>query len=304
MGIISSIITLILQWYVWLPIVLVLAYLTWRNYRRIDATSSFDSDLLVLEIPKANDKSELAAEQLFASLHGILRDKDELKLNNGAQEHLSFEIASVNGQIRFYVWVPRSLRSFVEGQIYSQYPTVQIRKADEDYISHEKEHSVVYSSEITLTGSEMLPIKTFQNFEVDPLAGITGALAKLESTGEEVWIQILARPIADEWHKASDFWIKSVKKGKSSIIGADNLTWISGILRAFWAPPEAGKGTGSTKELSDRDKTRISEAEKKATKLGYQVKIRLVYLGDSTVNARLRMQAIVGTFKQHQPKRL
>ena len=298
MGIISSIITLILQWYVWLPIVLVLAYLTWRNYRRIDATSSFDSDLLVLEIPKANDKSELAAEQLFASLHGILRDKDELKLNNGAQEHLSFEIASVNGQIRFYVWVPRSLRSFVEGQIYSQYPTVQIRKADEDYISHEKEHSVVYSSEITLTGSEMLPIKTFQNFEVDPLAGITGALAKLESTGEEVWIQILARPIADEWHKASDFWIKSVKKGKSSIIGADNLTWISGILRAFWAPPEAGKGTGSTKELSDRDKTRISEAEKKATKLGYQVKIRLVYLGDITVNARLRMQAIVGTFKQ------
>ena len=295
MGIITSIINLLLQWYVWLPVVLILSYLTWRNYRHIDALQNVESDLLVLEIPKANDKSELAAEQLFASLHGILRDKNELSLNNGIQEHLSFEIASVNGQIRFYVWVPRSLRSFVEGQIYSQYPSVQIRPADEDYIEHEQEHSVAYSSEITLTGSEMLPIKTFQNFEVDPLAGITGALAKLESTGEEVWIQILVRPIADDWHKASDRWIKAVRHGKSS--STMGITWISGLIGAFWSPPEAGKA-GAGKDLSERDRTRISEAEKKATKLGYQVKIRLAYLGESTVNARLRMQAIVGTFKQ------
>ena len=228
-----------------------------------------------------------------------MRDKDELILSNGVQEHLSFEIASVNGQIRFYAWVPRALRSFVEGQIYSQYPSVQIREADEDYVAHEYEHSVVYSSEITLTGSEMLPIKTFQNFEVDPLAGITGALAKLESTGEEVWIQILARPIADDWHKVSDYWIRGVRKGESVMGSGFNLAWLGGLLEALWRPPEAGKGTiGAPKELSERDKTRISEAEKKATKLGYQVKIRLVYLGESTVNARLRMQAIVGTFKQ------
>ena len=299
MGILLSIINLLLQWYVWLPIILILVYLTWRNYRHIDAMQSIESDLLVLEIPKANDKSELAAEQLFASLHGILRDKDELRLSNGVQEHLSFEIASVNGQIRFYAWVPRALRSFVEGQIYSQYPSVQIREADEDYVAHEYEHSVVYSSEITLTGSEMLPIKTFQNFEVDPLAGITGALAKLESTGEEVWIQILARPIADDWHKVSDYWIRGVRKGESVMGSGFNLAWLGGLLEALWRPPEAGKGTiGAPKELSERDKTRISEAEKKATKLGYQVKIRLVYLGESTVNARLRMQAIVGTFKQ------
>ncbi len=189
-----SVIDFLLQWYVWLPIVFVLAFLTWRNYHYDDHVDNVESDLLVLEIPKANDKSELAAEQLFASLHGILRDREELRLNHGIQEHLSFEVASVDGQIRFYGWVPKTLRSFVEGQIYSQYPSVQIRKADEDYVTHESKHSVVYSSEITLTDSEMLPIKTFQNFEVDPLAGITGALAKLESTGEEVWIQILARP--------------------------------------------------------------------------------------------------------------
>ena len=309
MGIISTIITFLLQWYVSLSIVLIFGYLTWRNYKKANVIrASVESDLLILEIPKANDKSELAAEQLFASLHGIFRDKEELRLNNGVQEHLSFEIASVNGQIRFYVWVPRTLRSFVEGQIYSQYPTVQIHEAEEDYVSHEGQHSVVYSSEITLTDNEMLPIKTFQSFEVDPLAGITGTLAKLESTGEEVWIQILARPVADDWHKRSDKWVASVKKGKSSsLIGKDGVgfSWLVGLLEALWKPPEEGKGGGSSApELSDRDKTRLAEAEKKATKLGYEVKIRLAYLGDSTTNARLRMQAIVGTFKQYNSTNL
>lgn len=306
MDIVFYIFNLLLQWYIWLPIVIILAFLTWRNYRREDTVSSAESDLLVLEIPKANDKSELAAEQLFASLHGILRDHEELKLNNGVQEHLSFEIASVNGQIRFYVWVPRTLRSFVEGQIYSQYPTVQIRQADEDYVAHEFEHSVIYSSEITLTDNEMLPIKTFQNFEVDPLAGITGALAKLETTNEEIWIQILARPIEDDWHKASERWIKSVKSGQLSLFGnGGGFSWLVQVIGALWQPPEPGSGNGNTpKELSERDKTRISEAEKKATKLGYQVKIRLTYLGESTANAHLRMQAIVGTFKQYNSTNL
>jgi hypothetical protein len=301
MAILLWMINLLLQWYVWLPIVLLLGYLTMRNYRRIDAVKTIESVLLVLEIPKANDKSELAAEQLFASLHGILRDRDELRYTAGVQEHLSFEIASVNGQIRFYAWVPKTLQSFVEGQIYSQYPTVQIHVAEEDYVAHERRHSVIYTSEITLTGSEFLPIKTFQSFEVDPLAGITGTLAKLESTGEELWVQVLARPTADDWHKSSEKWIRSVKTGSPfALMGGEgfSLKWLGGLFAALWKPPEPGVGSTGAKELSERDKTRISEAEKKATKLGYQVKIRMVYLGESTVNAKLRMQAIVGTFKQ------
>lgn len=298
MEIIGAFFSFLLQWYVWLPIVLVLSFLTWRNYRRAAVTvPTGESDLLILEIPKTNDKQELAAEQMFASLHGILRDKEELKSNGGFQEHLSFEFASVNGQIRFYVWVPKQLRTFVEGQIYSQYPTVQIRQADEDYVAHEREHTVVYTSEITLTDNEVLPIKTFQNFEVDPLAGITGTLAKLETTGEEIWVQILVRPVADEWHKTTEKWIEGVRAGKKSST-VKYVGWIPQMLEALWKPPEASEKVTVAKELSDRDKTRIAEAEKKATKLGYQVKIRIAYLGESQVSARQQMQAIVGTFKQ------
>ena len=300
MEIFSWTITLLMQWYVWLPLVILLSFLTWRNYQQLNEFISSDNVLLILEIPKTNDKKELAAEQLFASLHGILRDKHELKLSRGAQEHLSFEVASVNGQIRFYVWTPRSLQSFVEGQIYAQYPTVQIHQASEDYTEHERDHSVTYTTEMTLTASEFLPIKTFQTFEVDPLAGITGTLAKLESTGEELWIQVLAKPVEDSWQIEADHWISRLREGSASILPSvgGSMRWLGSLFAALWRPPEEGLAGGKGPEISERNKTRIAEAEKKATKLGYEVKIRLAYLGESQTNAKLRMQALVGTFKQ------
>ena len=306
----ENVIHFILMPIVWIPIVGILAFLTYRNYKKINKLKvlNVDSVLLMLEIPRTNDKKELAAEQLFASLHGILRDHIELKNSGGVQEHLSFEIVSTGGQIRFFVWTPKVLQSFVEGQIYAQYPTVQIYKVKEDYVEKGKSHPVIYTSELTLTENEALPIKTFENFEVDPLAGITGTLAKLNpDKSEELWIQILTRPIPDDWHKeTTDKWIKKVKAGGHTFhfLGID-WTWLITAIGALFRPPEGGAGGEPVKvELSERAKTQISKAEEKATKLGFEVKIRLVYLGDDQMDAKLNMQALVGTFKQYNSTNL
>lgn len=305
----AQIIHFILQPFVWVPIVGILAFLTFRNYKKLNRLKvlNVDSVLLMLEIPRANDKKELAAEQLFASLHGILRDAEELKNSGGVQEHLSFEIVSTSGQIRFYVWVPKILQSFVEGQIYAQYPTVQIYKMNDDYVDDREKYPVIYSAELDLIENEALTIKTFDNFEVDPLAGITGTLAKLSpDASEELWIQILTRPIPDDWHKqTTDKWVKKVKSGRKPLFGVGpDWTWWIEALGALFRPPAGGTGDTTKVELSERDKTRISKAEEKATKLGYEVKIRLAYLGQDQTSAKLNMQALVGTFKQYNSTNL
>lgn len=306
----EAVIHFILMPIFWIPVVGVLAFLTYRNYKKLNRIKvlNVDSVLLMLEIPRTNDKKELAAEQLFASLHGILRDKQELKNSGGVQEHLSFEIVSSGGQIRFYVWVPKVLQSFVEGQIYSQYPTVQIYKMNEDYADNRDQYPVAYSSELGLTENEALPIKTFDNFEVDPLAGITGTLAKLSSDkSEELWIQILARPIPDDWHKnTTDKWIQKVKTGGRSFLGGSGIdwTWLVEAIAALFRPPAGGTNSETTVELSEREKGRIEKAEEKATKLGFEVKIRLAYLGQNETDAKLNMQALVGTFKQYNSTNL
>lgn len=287
-------------WYIWIPVVAVLVFLAIKNYKKAESLENVGHTLLILEIPRANDKKELAAEQMFASLHGILRDRSELRLSGGLQEHISFEIAAVGKLIRFYVWTPKHLQNFVEGQIYAQYPTVQIHEADEDYTKRQFKHDVIHTSELTLTDNEFLPIKTFQSFEVDPLAGITATLAKLEDSDEEVWLQFLVRPIADSWHKRASAFASSIRSGTpmvGDLFGGAGV-YLLRAIEAFWKPPEETAKDAKPKELSEREKTRITEVEKKSTKLGYQVKIRIAYLGDNKNSAKLRMQAIVGTFKQ------
>lgn len=301
MSIISAIFGIISLWYVWIPIVAVFLYFAMRNYKKADALEKTEHKLLILEIPRANDKKELAAEQMFASLHGILRDKRELRMSGGLQEHISFEIAAVEQLIRFYVWVPKHLQNFVEGQVYAQYPTVQIYEAPDDYTKRQFNHSVIYTAELALTDIEYLPIKTFQSFEVDPLAGITATLAKMDSKDEEVWMQFLVRPVADSWHRSSTQFANRIKSGKKSVTIDNALanfgSYFLQALGALWSPPVATDNK-TTVEISERDKTRVSEIEKKSTKLGYQVKIRIAYLGEDQAIAKQRMQALVGAFKQ------
>jgi hypothetical protein len=286
--------TLLSLWWLWLGLAGFLGYLTWKNNRKYKSISVEERVLLLLEIPRANDNKELAAEQMFASLHGILRTKKELLRDGSMQEHMSFEMASIGNRIRFYVSVPKPLQNFVEGQIYAQYPTVQIHVMPDDYAGREVTQTVVHSSEIVLTENEVLPIKTFPNFEVDPLAGITATLAKLDDQ-EEMWIQFLARPIDDNWHTKGSKVVKKLKMGHSGI-STGLMSSFGQFIAALWQPPEAKSGSANV--VSERDQSRISAIEEKSKKLGYQVKIRLIYLGHDKNAARLRMQAMVGTFKQ------
>ena len=302
MDVLSFLFSLLGKWYIWLPVALALGYLSVRNNRRAKVVKDLEHVLLILEIPRANDKKELAAEQMFASLHGILRSKRELATQGGLQEHISFEVAAIDKRIRFYVWVPSYLQNFVEGQIYAQYPTVQIFKADADYAARDISHAVTYTAELSLSDNEVLPIKTFQSFEVDPLAAVTATLAKLDDPGEEMWIQVLCRPISDEWHRKASKYTNRVKSGMISSRGDNGAGhYVLKALSALAKPPEE---SGKAPEVSERDKGRISEIEKKSVKLGYQVKIRIAYLGHDQNTARLRMQGIVGTFKQYNSTNL
>lgn len=284
------------EWGGWIVIVLVLGFFIWQNIRKQRWVSDSEYVLLLLEVPKNNDKRELSAEQLFASLHGILRPKQELIKEGGIQEHISFEIAAVDQKIRFYIWAPAHLRNFIEGQVYAQYPSVNIRIVEEDYAYTElPADGYAQSTELKLTNNDVLPIQTFNSFEVDPLGGITAVLAKLEESNEQAWVQILARPIDDSWHRQGEKYIEQLKSGKRASGAAGKL--LGELFTAFWQPP-SGEGSSGQPELSDHQKAMIQAANDKITKLGYEVKIRLLHVGDDKNLTRLRMQALTGAFKQ------
>jgi hypothetical protein len=284
------------QWYFWVPIAGILVFLTWQNYRKAKVIDTYSYVLLELEIPRDNDKTTPAAEQMFASIHGILRDRQELKMSGGMQEHLSFEMASRDGQVHFYVRTPKHLQNFVESQIYAQYPTIQIVEASPDYTSNSSQHSVAATAELVLNENEFLPIKT--DSDGDSLVGVMAALAKLGSNSEEMWAQILVRPIADDWHSSAAKFIAGLKSGYGTRTTSGAWVWFAQLIEALWKPPESGAGATKTRKMSARDEARVAAAEKKSQKPGYQVKIRLAYLGNSTSSARAQINATAAAFKQ------
>ncbi|MBW4061871.1 DUF87 domain-containing protein [Candidatus Saccharibacteria bacterium] len=300
---------LLFKFQLWIVVVAVIAYLTYQNRRRIKWVNEIETILLRIDVPKDNEKKELSAEQMFASLHGILRGKDELLREGSLQEHISFEIVARENSIQFYIWCPKHLKDFVESQVYAQYPTVQIAENPEDYTKTDPGGRAIYGTELVLTKPDVLPVKTFASFEVDPLAGITGVLAKLEGVGEEAWIQILARPVDDSWQDRGKKFIDNIKAGKSDRGLAGELRElllglpiyiVSNFAKALSTPPNATAKPGEVKkvEVSTGDQTMIKAVEEKITKLGYEVKIRIAYLGPSETMAKSRLQALIGGFKQ------
>lgn len=311
-SIIQGIFTILLKtWWLLAPII---GIFSWQNFRKATWASKQEAVILSIKVPRSNEKDPTAAEMMFATLHGILKPKKSLVKEGSYQEHISFEIVATIDAIQFYVWVPSHLKDFVEGQVYAQYPSAEL-KIVEDYsldidLDDDGTDECVAGAEIKLVRNDILPIKTFQNFKVDPLAGITGVLSKLEKSDEQIWIQVLARPIPDAWKNRGLSYIHSKKNGGinmdsqniAKFLFAGFFRFIGDLVRAVSAPAESDKKSG--KELSPDETARISAIEEKITKLGYQVKIRTLYLSKSKLLASQRLQAIVGTFKQYNSTNL
>ena len=272
----------------------------WRNKRYDEWLNAQKYTMIRIDVPRNNDKAPLAAEQMFASLHGIYSDSAIY------QNHLSFEIVSRDKYIQFYVHMPVHLKDFVEGQIYAQYPTVEIHEV-EDYVeSVDLKSSQFAGTELGITKEDVYPIKLFNDFEVDPISGITSVMAKLEAE-EQVWLQFNMRPVGDEWQDKGNDLIQSIKSGKSS--------GTKGVFKPLWSffmksmkmiitqAVKPGEEVAETKNEGPQLAGTVEEALKgvefKIMKLGYETKIRILAVSKDSQSARIKTQGIAAAFKQY-----
>ncbi len=252
---------------------------------------------LVMQIlvPRENDKTPLAAEQMFASIHGILGD------NSRSLDLISFEIASSgNDGIKFYAVIPKHLAKFIEGQIYAQYPNADIRYV-QDYIEKKDTDTQLFvtTGEIELEKDYIFPIKTFRNFEVDPLAAITGAVSDLRM-GQSAWIQILVRPVSNYWQSNSKKYITDIKEGRDPY-AKGFWSHVSNLFKGVGESFSNVNGEVQKKEvikLEPGQDEELSEIELKMLKLGFEFKIRVITKASSVIESEQILRDIVASFKQ------
>lgn len=299
-------------YFILIVFVLLVAFIfAYRSAKKLDlnhsknAPDSGEGILLSIQLPKENEKTPIAAEQMFASLHGLLKFTPEVS------EHLSLEISSNGNGINFYVFTPKRFKSFVEGQIYAQYPNAEIKEAV-DYAKAPPVGTVAAATEISLAKDFLFPIKTFRDFEVDPLAAVTGAVGSV-GAGEQIWLQILMRPIDDFWQEHGHQYVEMVRSGEEPVtmdaksIAIDVLkhtfSHAGNIATMAMRGPEehVAARPGSTPpppKLSAGVELDLKMIENKLSKMGFEVKIRVLAFAKDLNTAEHRISAIAASFQQ------
>jgi len=112
---------------------------------------------------------------------------------------LSFEIAVVDQNIRFFISAPSEYQSFIESQLVSQYPKASITKAKDYLPSLFEDNTRLVVGQLKLLHHYLYPIKTFKEFgDVDPLSSLLGAVSKAQA-GDKIAIQYLIVPVSNGW---------------------------------------------------------------------------------------------------------
>jgi len=238
-------------------------FLLWKYRNREE--HSLESVLLQVAVPRDNEIKVDAAEQLFASLHGIAHGGFWSFLK--PKEHLSFEIVAKPEDIRFYVSVPKRLTDLVEKQIHGAYPGADIKQVEE-YSIFSETGKVAFAA-LCLKYSDYLPIRVFRDLPTDALSSITSVLAKMQE-GEGAAVQILIQPAEGKWREMGRSYIAKTKKDESN--------------------PEKASFKVDPKSLE--------AIEQKTSKPGFNAVIRCVVSSTTKEQAEMHLDNLLASFGQ------
>lgn len=131
-------------------------------------------------------------EQLYSSFSNI-HSKGWNKFIYG-EPYISLEMAvrHMGEEIFFYVAVPKTYEQIFEKQVHGFFPNAEVERIRDYNIFNPDGVSI--GAYVRLSTNPILPFKTYQNLQANPLNEIATSLSKLEKEGEGAAIQILMRP--------------------------------------------------------------------------------------------------------------
>lgn len=160
-----------------------------------------------------------AMEQFYAGMQSISLDRRNIN-----EDYFTLEIAldSKTDQVVIYAGIPNKHLSLFEKQILAFYNDAKIRAVDDDFnIFNEEGHSA--GAYAYLAQRPVLPIKTYENIDHDPMKNILNVFSKLKTDGEGAAIQLLIAPAGDKFINEFHMILDDVKDGMSVKHANDNF---------------------------------------------------------------------------------
>jgi len=299
-----------------------LGYLEYiRN--KYDAQRTFT--LLAIDIPKNNEQSPKAVEQIFAQFSGISITQNfyEKWIAGQMTESFSLEIVSMGGYIQFLIQTPTKFRDLVEAAIYAQYPDAEIVEV-EDYaqktrgLTFPNTEYEMWGTEFVLQNKHYFPIKSYMEFEhslsqefKDPMSPLMETMSKI-GPDEQIWLQLVLTPAPDSWKDGAETLIKKIIGEKVSakknfldklIDFPINIISSFGEIGALFGGGEKKEEKAGPKNnwmsLTTGAKSTVEAIEMKTSKIAFYTKFRAIYIARKASFSKPRgVSSLIGSIKQ------
>lgn len=280
--------------------------------------------LLAIDIPKGNEQTPKAVENMFtylAGAHGSINFFEKW-FEGQYQKSFSYEIISLEGYTQFLIRTPAEYRDLIESSVYSQYPDAEISEVDDysENVPHRwpDEEYDIWGVEFIQARDQRYPIKCYKEFEhmigpsetqfKDPMATLMDLCGSLRE-GEQLWYQIIVIPIGFDWVKESEKEINKIlgRKAKAkpdlAMKGLEAIGNASEIFYSIWGDIEdkdkKEEKPKTMMDLTPLEKRQIEAVHEKSSKLGFDAKVRVVYIAKKDVMNKSKVaNGIVGYMKQ------
>jgi len=298
--------------YVWLPfLLLALFFKLWIDYLHMKANFNSNPVLLEIKLPKEIRRSPLAMELVYTSMwqKGTMHFL-ETYWKGKVVPNYSLELASIDGQVHFYIWTHGKMKNVIEAQIYAQYPTVEIYQV-EDYsyhVKHDPSKMMMWATYFKLEKPDPYPIKTYVDYEldknakeedqetiIDPMSSVIEYLGSIKK-GEQVWIQILIRA-----HRS--YGIDAGKIVKKIDWTEDIDKEIQKVIDKYKIDPKKTPGAVPP-PFTEEDKMLLKALNRSKSKYAFDVAIRGVYINKKEAFNPATITGLIGAFRQYDDKTL
>ncbi len=262
---------------------------------------------VTLPSPQGEDKGQGdfkkfigAMEQFYAGMQSISDGR-----NNEGENYFSLEIALGNqsDEVVVYAAVPNRHVSLFEKQVLAYYSDAKIKEVMDDYnVFTDKGISV--GAYAHFTERPVLPLKTYDEIDHDPMNTILNVFSKLKKSGEGAAIQLLVSPAGEKFTKEFHMILDDVNAGNSVKYASDNFYKMHKAVMSVGKELLFGvkkKEEGKDKYVEGRRAVDEGAAEKIGKKLKSTImkaNVRVVASAESKNRAEDILKEIESSFNQ------
>ncbi len=252
--------------------------------------------------PQAIQDQIGVAEVLWSAIGGLRAQRGVLTWLKGRSDHLALELVAEQGLISYYLAVPKQLRSFIEQQVNAHYPHAVLEEVSDYNIFTPRGTCAI--AQLKMARSSGFPLKTYKQFEADPLSGILNVLSKIPAD-EGAAVQLVVRSARRGWRRRGVELASKMQQGKTLAEASRSGWWhgavslLGGTLSASKSKSDRDHKPHEPRRLSPLEEEMVKGIEQKAAKAGLDTTLRLVTSGRSRAAAVATRENLSNAFAQY-----